>query len=61
MIGEILTILGIVIFGIAAFLKWIIILIDCFSLGDYGEGVLFFGLGLFFTGIVILFLQATLF
>ena len=52
-IAEILIAVGLLLFSVTAIIKWIDILIDCFTLGEYLEGIFFLGIGLFFVGIVI--------
>ena len=55
-IAEILIVVGLFLFGITAFIKWIDILRDCLTLGDWIKGIFFLGIGLFFLGIVATFI-----
>ena len=55
-IAEILIVIGLALFGITAFIKWIDILIECFTLDEYLEGFCFLGIGIFFIGAVLSFL-----
>ena len=61
MIGEILTILGAAIFGIACFVGWIKLLLESFTncfywdnMGGYISGFFWLGLGILLIGLLFL-------
>lgn len=54
-IAVILIVIGLTLVSVMTLIKWITILIDCFILGEYMEGIFFLGLGITIIGVIILY------